>query len=135
MRLLVSITLGAVCAFAAPVWAQTPVCSVGDKAEVLWKGKWYGARVNRVNETQTQCFIRYDGYGSEWDEWVGADRIKVAGRAMPGFKVADPVQVLWKGKWYPASVIAVGQGQWRVHYDGYGAEWDEWVGPGRIKAR
>jgi hypothetical protein len=88
---------------AAPASADA-LCSVGDRAQVSWKGQWYPARVTKVNEDQTKCFIRYDGYGSEWDEWVASDRIKVSGRAMPGFQVGDNVQVKWKGEWYPASV-------------------------------
>lgn len=126
----------AVCAFAfvAPAQAQ-PVCSVGDQAQVLWKGQWYPARVTKVNEDQTKCFIRYDGYGSEWDEWVTEGRIRVAGKAQPAYKVGDSVQVLWKGKWWPASVISIGSGRWKIHYDGYDDSWDEWVDPGRIKPR
>lgn len=128
---LAALTLG----FAGPAAAQRPLCSVGDSAKVLWKGTWYPARVTKVNEDQTKCFIHYDGYGTEWDEWVMEGRIQVAGRMEPRYKVGDDVQVLWKGKWWPASVIGLGEGRWKIHYDGYEASWDEWVGRDRMKPR
>ncbi len=52
------------------------------------------------------------------------------------FRVGDLVDVEWQGRWYPASVIAVPEpGAFTIHYDGYGAEWDETVGSARIRAR
>ena len=52
------------------------------------------------------------------------------------FKVGDKVQVFWKNTWYPAAVVAVpSPGQYKIHYDGYEASWDEVVGNARIKAR
>lgn len=113
-------------------------CKVGDKAEVLWKGKWYPAKVMKVKGDE--CYIHYNGYGNNWDEWVGPDRIKLA---KAGEQSADPqkyskgdsVQVLWKGTWYPAKIIAIGKNEktYKIHYDGYNKSWDEWVGPDRMK--
>lgn len=127
---------GLLFALATPsAWAA--VCSVGDQAEVLWKGTWYAAKVTRVNEDQTRCFIRYTGYGSEWDEWVGQDRIRIKGAATPadGFSAGDEVEVQWKGSWYPASVLETKGNKYKIHYDGYSDSWDEWVGPSRIRAK
>jgi len=49
----------------------------------------------------------------------------------------EKVQVSWKGSWYPATVLEVGKdanlGKYKIHYDGYDASWDEWVGPDRMK--
>ena len=115
--------------------AYAAVCSVGDKAEVLWKGTWYPAKVTRVNEDQTRCFIRYTGYGSEWDEWVGQERIRIKDTATSPFAVGDAVEVKWKSSWYPASVLETKNGKYKIHYDGYSDSWDEWVGPSRIRAR
>lgn len=112
--------------------AHAVVCSVGDKADVSWKGNWYKAKVTKVNEDQSRCYIRYDGYGSEWDEWVGQDRIRILGGG-GGFAVGDPVKVKWKGTWYPASVLESRNGRYKIHYDGYDSSWDEWVGGDRIK--
>ena len=112
-------------------------CKVGEKLQVNWKGSWYPAKVQKVKGDE--CFIHYDGYGKSWDEWVGPDRIKMAAGKEPSatdsseYKKGDAVQVNWKGKWWPAHVIAVKNGKPKVHYDGYDNSWDEWVGPDRIK--
>ena len=115
-------------ALALSQFAHAVVCSAGDSASVL-----------KVNEDQTRCYIKYDGYGDNWNEWVGEDRIRVKGKAPAEesytFNVGDPVEVKWKGTWYPASVLSRKGGKYKIHYDGYGSNWDEWVGNGRIKAK
>jgi len=60
---------------AAP--AAAPVtCAVGGQLDVLWNGSWYPATVEAGPNESGQCQIGYDGYGDEWDEWVGADRMR-----------------------------------------------------------
>ncbi len=113
---------------------EARACSVGDSAQVEWKGAWYPATVTKVNGDQ--CFIHYKGYGSNWDEWVGPNRIKITGASAPAASShsdGDPVQVLWKGTWYPAHVIGVKGNTLKIHYDGYDSSWDEWVGPNRYR--
>lgn len=114
-------------------------CKVGEKADVLWKGTWYPATVKKAKGDQ--CFIHYTGYGNDWDEWVGPDRIKIADQketasATKGsYSTGDPVDVNWKGSWYPAHVTSVGKGKWKIHYDGYDNSWDEWVTASRIRTQ
>jgi len=111
-------------------------CQPGDKAQVLWKGKWYPATVKQAKGDQ--CFIHYDGYNNSWDEWVGPDRIRIAGQpaaAVSGINTGDAVQVKWKGKWYDAHVVKMSGNKYFIHYDGYSNSWDEWVGPNRIRAK
>jgi hypothetical protein len=49
----------------------------GDSVEVEWHGDWYPARVLAVTTPFPPTYhIRYDGYGEEWDEDVGLDRIR-----------------------------------------------------------
>lgn len=127
-RTMWAVALLALCLGVGPV-AHAALCKVGDRAEVEWKGKWYPAQVTKVNKDGTQCFIRYDGYGSDWDEWVGKNRIVL----LSGYQVGDAVEVEWKGKWYPARVLKVSKGTYFIHYDGYESSWDEWVGPKRIR--
>lgn len=51
-------------------------------------------------------------------------------------KVGDKVEVQWGSTWYAAEVKAIdGPSRWKIGYDGYGANWDEVVGPDRIRAR
>lgn len=46
------------------------------------------------------------------------------------------VSVLYAGEWYPAKVLdgPDGMGTCQVSYDGYGANWDEWVSANRMRA-
>ena len=103
--------------------AQAP----GEAVEVYWKGRWYPARV--LQAKASQWFIAYDGYGANWNEWVGQDRIRSL------WAVGSPIDVLWKRSWYRATILAVRPGAYRIHYDGYGPEWDEWVTPSRMRRR
>lgn len=45
----------------------------------------------------------------------------------------DKVQVSWTDGWYDATVLAVGQGNYKVRYDGWSSDWDEWVTPARMR--
>ena len=42
---------------------------VGDHLEANWKGKWFPAVIQRVEEGYFY-FVDYDGWGPEWNEWV-----------------------------------------------------------------
>lgn len=66
-----------------------------------------------------------------WDEWVSADRM----RPYKPLAIASGTRVSVKseGKWYPARVLRAWYGLHYVHYDGWSAEWDEWVAPDAIK--
>jgi hypothetical protein len=46
----------------------------GARVEVNWKRKWYPAKVLSVE--RGVHLIHYVDYDSEWDEWVGAERIR-----------------------------------------------------------
>jgi hypothetical protein len=50
----------------------------------------------------------------------------------------DPIafkqtEVEWGQKWWPASILQVQGTQYRIHYTGWAASWDEWVGKDRIR--
>lgn len=106
--------------FALPATAE-PLCSVGDKGQVLWKGSWYPAKVTNVNDDQSKCYIRYDGYGSNWDEWVSADRYRKAGGAAPSGAIAQgsSVECLWKNgrTWYSGVVAEKTGNAVFIHYN------------------
>ncbi len=123
-------------AFVSVSWigtANAETCEVGTKTQVKWKGSWYKAKV--LKRKPNKALITYDGYGSNWDEWVGPERIKcsfAAASANP-YPEGSAVKVKWKKKWWPAKVIGVKENTWKIHYNGYDKSWDEWVGPNRIK--
>lgn len=62
-----------------------------------------------------------------------AKETTVAARTV--YETGDSVSVEWNGKWYPAHVLEVNaaKNSFKIHYDGYSASWDEWVGSSRIK--
>jgi hypothetical protein len=54
--------------------------------------------------------------------------------AEAGYKVGDKLTVDWKGQAYPATVLeVVAKDRYKIHYEGYESNWDEVVGPARIK--
>ena len=128
---------------------------VGDQVMVEWEGKEYPA-VNLAQESAANFKVHFEGYEDVWDETVTKSRIKghrkgdeprpepppkVRAKALEAaktntYKVGDGVRVEWHGRWYPATIVEImGREQYRVHYQGYGPEWDENVGLARIQAR
>lgn len=54
-------------------------------------------------------------------------------RGKPVAGLGRHVEVEWRGTWYPAQVVGSRDGASLVHYVGFDASWDEWVGPARIR--
>lgn len=42
-------------------------------------------------------------------------------------------EVHWGRRWWPAKLLEKKDGKYRIHYLGYEASWDEWVGEDRIR--
>ncbi|MES2296590.1 MAG: hypothetical protein V4582_06080 [Pseudomonadota bacterium] len=101
----------------APAFAE--LCVQGRKTEVYWKGEWYKATITQGEATR--CRVTYEGYGSEWDEWIGPERMKI--------------KVLWKGEWYPARAVRREGANYLVHYDGYTDDDNEIVPVSRMQVR
>lgn len=146
-------------AVAASIWGQAaaraepppdrPALHARDHADVLYNGTWYPATV--LSEPAAGFWqISYDGYGPEWNDVVGFDRIRRQGAA--GAAPTDPlatskpartvrqlwvgmhVLVQWSDRWWAASVLAVlPDGRAMITYDGYGSGWDESVGLDRVR--
>lgn len=81
MNVRTAISLGGVALCAAVIRpraaaSQQGACPAGGKVEVAWHGTWYPATIKAGPNAARACQISYDGYGSEWDEWVGADRMR-----------------------------------------------------------
>ena len=72
---------------------------------------------------------------------VDGRQVEVAGSSKrdssyPTWETKDEVDVEWRGRWWPATVLErKTSGRYLVHYDGYGSDWDEVVGPERIRLR
>ncbi len=102
---------------------------LGDYAEAFWKERWWRARILETGEAKAR--VRYLGYDAAWDEWKAHDQLRapqpIESRAM------ERVEILWKGRWWPGVVREVREDWALVHYDGYGAAWDEWVTHKRLR--
>jgi len=99
--------------------------------EAMSEGKWYPVRI--LQKSDEGFRIHYLGYGDDADEVVGPDRLRLP--KFEAFSTGDVVSVEWSGTWYPAKVLETKNGFNLVRYDGYGAEWDEWVAGKRIKKK
>lgn len=55
--------------------------------------------------------------------------------AGPAWKAGDRLEIKWGSSWYKGEVIAVDGERYKVHYDGYGSNWDEWAGADRLRPR
>lgn len=81
--------------------------------------------------------VQFEGYGPEWNEAVTFDRIKA--RPLPllarDYRIGERVLVLAaSNKLFVAEIVQqVAPYRWRVHYDGYGPEVAEDVGPDRLR--
>lgn len=106
---------------------------VGERTEVEWNGKWYRAQI--VDAQGATFKIHYVNFDDSWDEWVGPERMRPfqPQQLEPG----TLVEVKWDHdrKWYPATVLRSWYGLYEIHYQGYTAEWDEWVRPGIVRKR
>ena len=102
---------------------------IGDPIEIKWKDSWRHAHVLAVKDGKS--LVHYVGQGNDDDEWVAPDRIRAY--KPKEFPKGALVEVEWEKKWWPAKVMDSRYGLHSIHYDGYGPEWDEWVGPQRIR--
>lgn len=141
--------------FAFPLGACKRQYAVGDKVLVEWEGNVYPAVILEA-VSPTKYKVHFEGYDTVWDEVVVRDRIrglaegkvvhpepppKVRAKALQAaqtsmYKVGDRVRVEFHGQMYPAVITAiVGHERYRIHYEGYGPEWDETVGLSRIQPK
>jgi len=102
---------------------------VGQRVEVHAEGDWYPAQI--VDARGERLKVHYYGYEESDDEWVTADRTREVSRK--SYPVGATVEVKWKRSWYAAKVLEVRAGIHHIQYQGYGAEWNEWVASKRIR--
>lgn len=56
--------------------SNNPLCVVGASVSILYAGSWYPGKVLAGPDSMNTCKVSYDGYGSSWDEWVSAARLR-----------------------------------------------------------
>jgi hypothetical protein len=97
--------------------------SPGTHVTVNKNGQWLPGSI--VQPLGTDRFIvSYDGFGPQWNEPVGMDRIKTGSAAATvDFHPGDKVVATSQGHLMLGDILQqVSAGTWRVHYDGYGPE-------------
>ncbi|HEX4129572.1 MAG TPA: Tudor-knot domain-containing protein [Pirellulales bacterium] len=101
--------------------------------EALYGGRWYKVRVLEARGNERR--VHYLGYDDTWDEWLGPERLRPY--RPKEHAAGSHVLVRWAndGQWYPATILQAWYGLHLVHYEGYGATWDEWVAADAIKPR
>lgn len=128
---------------------------VGDHVLVEWEGGVYPAMITEV-PGPGKVKVHYDGFDELWDEVVPRSRVKgfvegtvpipdapekvrrtaVEAAKTNKFKIGDKVRAEWHNYTYNAVIVGiVGPERYRVHYEGYGSEWDENVGRERLRAK
>ncbi|MER3472356.1 MAG: hypothetical protein C4330_13825 [Chitinophagaceae bacterium] len=48
-------------------------------------------------------------------------------------QAGSSAEILWNGIWYKGTIIEVKDNQYKVHYNGCGSNWDEWVSASRLR--
>ena len=103
--------------------------AIGRRVEVRSAGAWYRARI--IDAQDGQYLVHYFGWEDADDEWVAPDQIREA--ALAEYPAGAAVEVLWKKRWFPATILENRSGLHHIRYDGYGADWDEWASSRRIR--
>lgn len=136
--LLLFVALFALTLPAVGLAQSKPVAGMAAKAHVAgeplfveWGGSWWKASVI-TTLPDGRTVIHYTGWGEDYDEIAKPKRIRTELPTAITPSPGEAVFVEWKGSWWPAKVLKVSKGSYRIHYDGYGPEWDEDVVPARL---
>ncbi|HPH02775.1 MAG TPA: agenet domain-containing protein [Spirochaetota bacterium] len=108
--------------------------TVGKRVKVRYQGQVYNARITSADKDRFR--IHWLGFRDYPDEWVAASDVvfpETATQPVDGFDKGAAVEVLWKKRWYPATVLERNQTMYSIQYTGYGSEWNEWVSSKRIR--
>jgi hypothetical protein len=92
---------------------------------------WPAEVLGRLPDGRSAVHIATNASGQ--DEIVAPSRIFVDTSNHRAAKRGEHLFVEWHGSYWPAVVLSTDGEAARIHYDNYGAEWDEAVGPDRTK--
>jgi hypothetical protein len=103
---------------------------IGERAKAKdADGDWYAGR---IVEARTEEFkLHFIGYEDDEDVWVAPADLRPIKPVQ--YAIGKQVEVSWKKKWYPATILKVKDGIHLIHYTDYEAKWDEWVPSKRIR--
>lgn len=49
------------------------------------------------------------------------------------YQAGEQVQIFWEGRWWPGRILEAEGGRYKIRYDGYDEQWDEWVTAERLQ--
>ena len=104
---------------------------VGERVEAFDQGDWYRAIITGVENNKFR--VHYFGY--EYDEDGLRTATQIRSFTPKSFAVGSRIEAEYEKEWFPARVLQVKGGAHLVHYDGYDAEYDEWISSDRIRRR
>jgi hypothetical protein len=103
---------------------------IGERAKAQDAGGgWYAGRI--VEARDEKCKIHFIGYEDDEDIGVAPENLRPIKPVQ--YAAGTEVEVLWKKRWYPATILKVKGGTHLIHYTNYEAKWDEWVPSKRIR--
>ena len=106
---------------------------VGEHVWVRYDKDDYLGFITATNQ-EGKYNVRYYSYLNNETEWLESNDLRTF-KVVQDFKVGNKVQVYddIEGGWFPAKVLKKAYNLHYIHYDGYGAVFDVWVGPNKIK--
>jgi len=103
---------------------------IGERAKAQDSdGDWYACRIIAAHGEKLK--IHFIGYEDDEDLWVAPEDLKPITPVLYG--KGTKVEVLWKKRWYAATVLQAKDGVHLIHYSDYDSKWDEWVPSRRIR--
>ncbi len=103
---------------------------IGERAKAKDQhGDWYTCRIVEARDDKFK--IHFIGYEEDEDAWVAPEDLRPIKPTQ--YAAGSEVEVVWKKRWYPATVLQAKAGIHLIHYTDYEAKWDEWVPSKRIR--
>lgn len=107
-----------------------PSSRIGERARARdANGDWYACRI--IDARDEELRIHFIGYEDDEDVWVAAEDLQPI--TPVHYAAGAKVEVRWKQRWYPATVLKAKEGAHLIHYTEFGSKWDEWVPSKRIR--
>lgn len=103
---------------------------IGERAKAKDEnGDWYAGRIVEAKDEKFK--VHFIGYEDDEDVWVAPENLRPIKPVQ--YAAGTEVEVLWKKRWYPATILEAKGGTHRIHYTDYESKWDEWVPSKRIR--
>lgn len=116
-------------------------CPINMAVDIEWNGSQFDGVILDGPDPQGNCYVSYDGWDAQWNEWVDIGRLAplaVAAPVPPQPPASCPAgasrQIEWNGSQWAGTILEGpnAAGECFVTYDGWDASWNEWVAQTRI---